>query len=332
MLQCRVVQLHQCSAHCLQVAGVCHSTCVKLLGPNIAIDFCNHFGFKLPRQGILPSHAFIAAWGREGGHFGILARQLFLWLGAALPVARVEEPAGNLAEAHEEGQPVRTRRRQLGRRSSEEQVERSIQEHFGHLPKIATECKHVDGMTLRQRVRQDLHAAEDQKEGRLGATYWRGLVQLYGSGVGINSMQIKDVSQPVGEALEQAPGAAINANPAARSIEPLTGFLQHCETLNQKEFVGLCKAVSANKHMGKDNNDALLLEIMKYVVRLKQQETVAEEIQPMVPICYAALSRQYTRLKKAGVKVPTWLETHQDLAAMLMDSSDLMSVISANGK
>ena len=67
-------------------------------------------------------------------------------------------------------EPVTKRRRQLGRRDSEEAVQRAIDRHFGHLPAEVIETHRIDGLLLRDRIKQD--RAHLPSGGRLGAHYW----------------------------------------------------------------------------------------------------------------------------------------------------------------
>ena len=85
------------------------------------------------------------------------------------------------------------KRRQLGRRDSDETVERSISKHFGGFSKIDLETVKVSGQVLRDRIRTDRHALPTGA--RLGSTYWRDLVQEWSSiNAGIGSLRptVKD--------------------------------------------------------------------------------------------------------------------------------------------
>ncbi|CAE8636039.1 unnamed protein product [Polarella glacialis] len=251
-------------------------------------------------------------------------------------IAETKRPikeAETLLAAQAEAEPAK-KRRQLGRRASDEQVERSIQQNLGDLPRTVIESKKIGGLLLRERIKRDRHLAKTKTSGgRLGAVYWRGFHQEYGEGLdGVGKLTVDDQDLPVSDALLEALEAAVRVNPATRTIEPLVGHLQRCKGLNQKEFVGLCKAVSSTQAMGKTNSDSVLVEMMKFLVRAKQETSPAKEIQSMVPLFDGSLSRQFCRLKKAGVLVTTWLDTHHDLAAMLMDGSDLVAVIAAHGQ
>ena len=73
-----------------------------------------------------------------------------------------------------------------------------------------------------------------------------------GSSNDINYLTVKDANQKVRDSLVEALNVAVRTNPATRSIEPLCSLLQHTDALNQKELIGLFKAVSSSvKVVGK---------------------------------------------------------------------------------
>ena len=96
-----------------------------------------------------------------------------------------------IAQAHEEETEKRhhlsMKRRQLGRRDSDEKVERQINLHFGWMSKVARSTKRVGGLTLRARIHRDRALLKKNNKGheqKLGPKYWRNLSTLYGAGVG----------------------------------------------------------------------------------------------------------------------------------------------------
>jgi len=67
-------------------------------------------------------------------------------------------------------EPAPKRRRQLGRRDSEEAVNRQMEKHFSHLPQEIVETFRIDGLLIRDVIRRDRAALPPG--GRLGASYW----------------------------------------------------------------------------------------------------------------------------------------------------------------
>jgi hypothetical protein len=72
-------------------------------------------------------------------------------------------------------------RQQLGRRDSEEQVNRAIKTHFSHIPSEVVETARVDGLLVRDKIRLDRQSLPPGA--RLGASYWIDLAGKVGRGV-----------------------------------------------------------------------------------------------------------------------------------------------------
>ncbi len=88
-------------------------------------------------------------------------------------------------------EPPQKRRRQLGRRDSEETINRAIEKHFGHLPQEIVETFRIDGLLIRDIVKRDRAALP--AGGRLGASYWVTLAsQISRSTGGLDSLRPAD--------------------------------------------------------------------------------------------------------------------------------------------
>jgi hypothetical protein len=99
----------------------------------------------------------------------------------AAPAAPADEGAGVGSLAPGRG------RRQLGRRNSEETIERAIQQKFSHIPSEVLETKRFDGLLIRDRIRADRTNLD--KGQRLGAKYWDSLLAQVGEHVeGLGSL------------------------------------------------------------------------------------------------------------------------------------------------
>ena len=233
----------------------------------------------------------------------------------------------------EASQTRKRHRQQLGRRDSEEVAERCLQQHVGHFSKTHMETMRVDGLLAREKVLQavrEKRANNDQT--RLGATFWRRLVEDYSIGLmGIGSLGVTNKELPVHEQLSHGLICVTRSNPATRTCEPLVVHLQHCKPMNQREFVGLVKAIHANQGMGRPSQDTIYVEIVKYIVRTGADKTLAHEFEVMKPTLDAALSRQFLRLKGAGVQMQTWVEEWGDVASLFLDRADLDAVMVAQG-
>ena len=155
-----------------------------------------------------------------------------------------------------------------------------------------------------------------QPGGRLGTLYWKELAERWGAGEnGIDDLPPGDASLPINDHLVQALEQAQLLNPAKRTMEPLVSFLQHCPKLNVRELRGLLKAASKLKLVSKMNQQNVLVECMKYIVRTGVAKESEQEVEAMKDIFDNALAHQWTRLKSKGVSHLTWLSSHLELVA-----------------
>lgn len=76
--------------------------------------------------------------------------------------------------------------------------------------------------------------------------------------------------------------------------------------------------------------DTIHIELLKYFVRHKQTEVHDNELKCLLPSFDAALARQFTRLKRAGVTLTTWLRSHLELSSALLDRIDMGAVLAAS--
>ena len=131
----------------------------------------------------------------------------------------------------------------MGRRSSEEQVERSIHEHFGDIARDILETTKIRGLVLRDRTRKDkVNMKQHNSRCRLSANYWKELVREVSQDVEVVTwLEPDDPKWTVSETLVEALINATSTNMSIRSTEALQTFLQNCGELNEGELIGLCK-------------------------------------------------------------------------------------------
>ena len=118
------------------------------------------------------------------------------------------------------------KRRHVGRRSSEEQVERSFHEHFGDIARDILETTKIRGLVLRDRIRQDKVSMKQQNSRcRLGANYWKELVREVSQDVdAVTWLGPDDPKWTVSETLVEALNIATNKNLPTRPTEALQTF------------------------------------------------------------------------------------------------------------
>ena len=134
------------------------------------------------------------------------------------------------------------KRRQLQRRDTDEQVSRLLTEHFSSFSVGETDHTYVAGKNLRQTLTQYKH---DKKltQGRLSASLKKRLRSEFGQGSGCLSEVKVQKELPVRDTLQQALLIARTTNPGERNCGQLLLVLSEQTRLNQREFVGLCRAV-----------------------------------------------------------------------------------------
>ena len=159
--------------------------------------------------------------------------------GTAASSASVGVGQSPRASAKAPNEPLRkTQRRVLGRRDSEQHVERAVAVHFGHFSNTAIDVTRVEGLTLRERLRRDYrNLKKENPNKRLGANYWREVVAMYSAKEGnVNDLNVLDPKQTVDVGLMVALENAVRNNPATRSKEPLASCLAGAATINQREL------------------------------------------------------------------------------------------------
>lgn len=219
-------------------------------------------------------------------------------------------------------QPEPKKRRQLGRRLIEEQVERAIQAHFAGLTEQELNIKQVDNLTLRQKITKDLENKETGQ--RLGQKYWKELKNKWKQdGTGPASLKVLDPTEPLGEVFLSALAEATSPNPTQRKYEPLFNCIQQSKGFNQRELQGLIKVICPGGPLPKATSMALVLELGRYFTRVGQVETFKKEVLAIKGHVDEALLNQYGKLRKAGVSNITFITTFKALLALVMDAGSL---------
>ena len=145
---------------------------------NYSLCVCSHFGFK-PRAGTL-----LPRMGKRGADKALAGdkkarRASASQLGPSKQAA--SQAVCEVGDGEEKIELTTKGRRQLGRRSSEETIERAIQTKFVHIPSEVLETKRFDGLLIRDRIKADRAALV--KGQRLGAKYWDSLLNEVGDQV-----------------------------------------------------------------------------------------------------------------------------------------------------
>ena len=121
-------------------------------------------------------------------------------------------------------------------------MSRLLTEHFSSFSVSETDHTYVAGKNLRQTLTQYKHEKK-LTQGRLSASLKKRLRSEFGQGSGcLSDVKIqKDLE--VRETLKDALIVARTTNPGERNCAQLAAVLSEKQRLNQREFVGLCRAV-----------------------------------------------------------------------------------------
>jgi len=160
-----------------------------------------------------------------------------------------------------------SKRRRLGRRDSDDQVERVIQNKLGHFtPEVVESAVSSDGESVRDYVKRNMKAMTNR---RLGSRFWCEFFTVFPlNKTPAEVLDVPEGEEPVSEELIAAMSAALCDNPATRSIEPLELLLVHCEPLNGTELVGLLRSAMEGPVVTSANSQRMLLSILAYFARL----------------------------------------------------------------
>ena len=221
------------------------------------------------------------------------------------------------------------KRRRLGRRDSDEKVERGIRCHFGWMSKSLLSSKRVDGLLLRERIEQDRKRLGEKKGcQKLGPSYWRDLSVKYGSGLGDFSVLPEvDKRLTVSDKLTESLTLATSSDCRLRTADTAIAFFASCPSLNVREIVGTARTIAGSKYIGVRGQDVLFLEFSKCLARHGWQHCSKEFLDILREVMDPTMCRLYQRLTKNGVKEETFVETYRAVITLLIPEGPLTTVV-----
>eukprot|EP00969_Alexandrium_andersonii_P044869 1969718-Alexandrium_andersonii.AAC.1 len=98
------------------------------------------------------------------------------------------------------------------------------------------------------------------------------MVEFSGGLAGFKDLRPATKDEPVRDVLVEALDIAARTNPALRTTEALESLLRNCSAMNQTEVYGCLKALLANQELGTPSKDLVLMEFMRYLVRVNQTQ------------------------------------------------------------
>ena len=168
-------------------------------------------------------------------------------------------------------EPKKMPRRQLNRRDTEQQVERALRgPHFRHLSEATLTHKTIDGLTLRQRLTDAVHALE--KGQRIGSTVYTKLARDYGEGEdALEKLKPSDPNEPVNDALLQVLSQLEAENACGKSLKAFQMYMETCSELSERNLLGLVKACLSPRARCRSNADHVVAGVMVYFSRTPQK-------------------------------------------------------------
>ena len=136
------------------------------------------------------------------------------------------------------------KRVQLGRRDTDQQVERAMLTKLNHFPKSLISAKrNKQGQSIREVISNEVRRRRTDG-GKLGARFWSQLFEAFdlSETVAYTLPEPEDNELPSSELLDVL-SAAHNANPVKACVTPLERFLDHAPSLSATSTYGLLRAV-----------------------------------------------------------------------------------------
>ena len=90
--------------------------------------------------------------------------------------------------------------------------------------------------------------------------------------------------QPISDLLIAALEIASRTNPATRETEPLTSYLQNCQTFNETEAIGTLKVLVLQTQLGQAAMDGCLLEFMRCLIRLDKAKAFPDLVKALCSV------------------------------------------------
>eukprot|EP00971_Amphidinium_carterae_P329439 6461886-Amphidinium_carterae.3 len=135
----------------------------------------------------------------------------------------------------------------------------------------------IDGLSIYDRVKRDKKMWLATGEPAMGKTYFRNIKKLYkGNPDDFTVPLVVDLSQPLNPRLHSA---VVKMKKTAPDRAPFANFMDCCETLNKREFVGVVRCMSAMEPAAGQAQRRACLSVMKAIARLGLQTQFPEVVE-----------------------------------------------------
>lgn len=162
----------------------------------------------------------------------------------AAGVGRAPALAPKATPAEPPSSEAARRRAQLGRRDTDQQIERAMLGRLDHLPKgVVAAKRNAEGQTIREFLVVEIKRRRTNG-GKLGSRFWSSVYDMFDLRENLtdNLPPPTDDEVPSAELLDVL-ATAHNDNPIKACVVPLERYLGHSESLGQTPTFGLLRAV-----------------------------------------------------------------------------------------
>ena len=189
---------------------------------------------------------------------------------------KVESVADELQEVQDEdelqdcnAEPCPKKRRTLGRRSSDEKVERAVAQRLAHLPECHWRGKvNKEGLTISEYVKRAASMLHGENQ-KLGTKFW---AQVFNEYELAKSVADSLIDPPEGLDIDKdlllALSTASSGNPAGSPSAQLERYLDHCGELNRAEVFGLFRANMEGPQLPRSVAMKCQVATLRYLARI----------------------------------------------------------------
>ena len=187
---------------------------------------------------------------------------------ALVPLRGVRSPAHSSTDSSISAD-VESPRRRLGRRDSDDKVERVMTTRLGktYPMSLLEGARNSEGQSIRDVLKLQIRDNKNSKK-NLTTAFWTRLANDFS----LSSSAADRLPDPVGEEaicdeLVDKLGFAHSDNPASRSVEPLERFLDECSELSYVECYGILQASMEGPLVIRSASVRMLVAFLKYLGR-----------------------------------------------------------------
>ena len=223
------------------------------------------------------------------------------------------------------------KRRRLGRRDTNDKVDRALKLHAHGLPQVAVDgTRNAEGLTMREKCHRDIKGNDGK--GRLSSKWWSDTFEEFGvGGDPFSALKVQDDTQSVSPALAGALSALSQRNPCDRNSKPLIAYLGQTASMSQREMVGMLRMVGKFASNGAKQHDPLILSVGAFLAKLGGRESHPEACACVKTLLDSALARDWQDMRRRRVRCDTFVTCNKDVMQILMERSDIEAILACGG-